>query len=155
MVVDRQPGTELEGPHGLGLLSGSQMSLKPCIGSNMVWAWIRVRVLNRISRSNFSQKGKPLFLFIFTISLSSNLRELSTRTLAHRCCSATDRHSGNCSGEPKLPFKSPTSLFFEDRFGTIEGGPKRSSQDSDEARWGSWAVMKMTNGGYRRKTMGG
>ncbi|KAK8479377.1 hypothetical protein V6N11_066327 [Hibiscus sabdariffa] len=34
MVVDRQPGTEPEGPHGLGLLSGSQMSLKPRIGSN-------------------------------------------------------------------------------------------------------------------------
>ncbi|KAK8622114.1 hypothetical protein V6N13_097739 [Hibiscus sabdariffa] len=33
MVVDRQPGTEPEGPHGLGLLSGSQMSLKPRIGS--------------------------------------------------------------------------------------------------------------------------
>ncbi|KAK8516459.1 hypothetical protein V6N12_038700 [Hibiscus sabdariffa] len=57
MVVDRQPGTEPEGPHGLGLLSGSQMSLKPRIGSNRVRAWIRVRVVKRITMSNFSQKG--------------------------------------------------------------------------------------------------
>ncbi|KAK8518037.1 hypothetical protein V6N12_033029 [Hibiscus sabdariffa] len=100
----------------------------------MVRAWIRVRVLNRITWSNFSQKGKPLFLFIFTISFSSNLRELSTGTLAHHrrsaaiLRSAAGCHSGNCSGEPKPPFKSPVSLFSEDRFGTIEGGPKRSSQ---------------------------
>ncbi|KAK8622113.1 hypothetical protein V6N13_097738 [Hibiscus sabdariffa] len=36
MVVDHQPGIEPEGPHGLGLLSCSQMSLKPRIGSNRV-----------------------------------------------------------------------------------------------------------------------
>ncbi|KAK8564829.1 hypothetical protein V6N12_058411 [Hibiscus sabdariffa] len=35
MVVDRQPGTEPEGPHGLGLLLGSYMSLKPRIGGHL------------------------------------------------------------------------------------------------------------------------
>ncbi|KAK8516456.1 hypothetical protein V6N12_038697 [Hibiscus sabdariffa] len=43
MVVDHQPGIEPEGPHGLGLLSCSQMSLKPRIGSNREPALCRRR----------------------------------------------------------------------------------------------------------------
>ncbi|KAK8476971.1 hypothetical protein V6N11_050227 [Hibiscus sabdariffa] len=61
MVVDRQPGTGPEGPHGLGMLSGSQMSLKPRIGSNRVRAWIRVWVVNRLTRLFLGLMGRTLF----------------------------------------------------------------------------------------------
>ncbi|KAL4295474.1 hypothetical protein GQ457_12G017020 [Hibiscus cannabinus] len=72
---------------------------------------------------SFCWTGSPMLMGRIWIQRWGSLLTLAAARRRRR-----SHHSGHSSGEPKPPFKSPASLFSEDRFRFSEGGPKSSPE---------------------------